>query len=356
MHVNLRVPALLILLGLSVSAGAVSGSEPFDFTGQVTYQDLEGGFFGIRTADGLTYLPLNLPDAYAVDGLIVTGNATREPDISTIQMWGEPIRIMSISPSRDGGGFEIPWYGSLPSDDPRYTLRMSGVLLNVSAAIQIGLDAIDQKAGKMALRLSGIDPAEPDFKTIMEDGLTVPGVYEVCFIDTTGRLVMIVPEMYEKFIGENVGSQLHNQRLFCQPVPRVSEQFTTIEGKDSVLVSYPVFSATNQVAGYLSLICDPVEIAEIYGLSALEETPFSLRIVQPDGMVLYDEEGSSGDIWNGLTGDDTSSEKAHATHYQVAYAGYDSFIPGGDEQKTERKSVWTTAGLHGTSWRVMILD
>ena len=65
-------------------------------TGVVTYIDLEGGFYGIITETGTRYLPLNLAEEFKTDGLTVTFTATPE-DVMTIQQWGQPVTILSIS-------------------------------------------------------------------------------------------------------------------------------------------------------------------------------------------------------------------------------------------------------------------
>ncbi len=65
-------------------------------TGVITYIDLEGGFYGIITGKGTRYLPLNLAEEFKSDGLTVTFTATPE-DVMTIQQWGQPVTILSIS-------------------------------------------------------------------------------------------------------------------------------------------------------------------------------------------------------------------------------------------------------------------
>jgi len=65
--------------------------------GCVKFIELEGGFYGIITTDGTFYLPLNLPEKYQVDGLEVSFTARTAPDTATIQMWGIPVTIVSIS-------------------------------------------------------------------------------------------------------------------------------------------------------------------------------------------------------------------------------------------------------------------
>lgn len=65
-------------------------------TGTVTYIDLEGGFYGIVADDGGHYLPLDLDEAFKEDGLKVRFTLEPAEDVATIQMWGAPVRVVSI--------------------------------------------------------------------------------------------------------------------------------------------------------------------------------------------------------------------------------------------------------------------
>jgi heat shock protein HslJ len=76
--------------------------EEFDATGTVTYFDLEGGFYGIVGSDQTHYLPLNLPPEFEKDGIKVSFTAVKETEVMTIQMWGTPIRILSIRTADTG--------------------------------------------------------------------------------------------------------------------------------------------------------------------------------------------------------------------------------------------------------------
>jgi hypothetical protein len=102
---------VLIVVFLALLGVACSGSVPGDTSadsapsskeppvtvqGTVTYVELEGGFYGIRGQDGHDYFPLELDDRFRKDGLRVRFEARKESAV-TIQQWGTPVRIVSIS-------------------------------------------------------------------------------------------------------------------------------------------------------------------------------------------------------------------------------------------------------------------
>ncbi|MCQ1538879.1 DUF333 domain-containing protein [Methanocalculus taiwanensis] len=72
---------------------------PISGTGVITHIDLEGGFYGIISGAGTRYLPLNLAEEFKIDGLSVSFTATPE-DVMTIQQWGQPVTIISITESK----------------------------------------------------------------------------------------------------------------------------------------------------------------------------------------------------------------------------------------------------------------
>ncbi len=63
--------------------------------GTIHYEDLEGGFYGIYADGGERYLPINLDDTFKTDGLRVKFSAY-PASISTISMWGTPVRLVTI--------------------------------------------------------------------------------------------------------------------------------------------------------------------------------------------------------------------------------------------------------------------
>ncbi len=69
---------------------------PITFSGIATYVNLEGGFWGFIADDGARYVPVNLPDDAPLEegGWVVV---TAVPvEVSTIHMWGTPIRVIEI--------------------------------------------------------------------------------------------------------------------------------------------------------------------------------------------------------------------------------------------------------------------
>jgi hypothetical protein len=67
--------------------------------GTVSFQDLEGGFWGIVDLDGNRYVPMeSLPDDVMKDGLKIKAEVETVQVIGTTQ-WGSYVKVHSITPA-----------------------------------------------------------------------------------------------------------------------------------------------------------------------------------------------------------------------------------------------------------------
>ena len=70
--------------------------RPWVASGTITYQNLEGGFYGIIGDDGKKFEPLNLDAKYQKDGLRVAFDATVVKDAVSTRMWGTPVNLAQV--------------------------------------------------------------------------------------------------------------------------------------------------------------------------------------------------------------------------------------------------------------------
>ena len=71
-------------------------------TGQVVFEDLEGGVWGIQSAEGRVYRPVDgLPEDFQEIGRSV--EAEVEPaNVMSMFMWGRAVRLVSIRNAETG--------------------------------------------------------------------------------------------------------------------------------------------------------------------------------------------------------------------------------------------------------------
>lgn len=350
------IVVLLILAGI---CSALTPDAEFSFTGQVIWQDIEGGFYGIITPDGTGYLPLNLPESYQVDGVTVDVVATPAPDAMTIQMWGEPVEILSLTPVNANNPFVQLWY--VPdSDDSEYPDEdQAEHLIMAASGLQTGLNTIDNRVSAIAQNLTRNGIMDEDIRSILHEGLDLPGVYYLSYMDEAGRVTAIVPDRYEQFEGEDVSGQDYASRLLLYPAPSMSQYFSLNEGMDAVILSNPVFTADNRVAGFISAIINPASFTELYALPLLNGTDYDLMVAQPDGTLLYDAhpDMNGQKTWNNSIFNEFPDLLSWSAHYQNAQAGTDryTYFKDNSEEITKTDVIWATVSLHGTPWRIFIM-
>jgi hypothetical protein len=74
-----------------------AGSGPIiQIKGTVHHLDLEGGLYVIRDAEGTTFNPANLPEAFRVDGMAIEADAQRREDLVSIGMVGPIVDLVRI--------------------------------------------------------------------------------------------------------------------------------------------------------------------------------------------------------------------------------------------------------------------
>jgi len=91
----------LIIVGIIALVPAVGLSGCVDEvivvgTGEIQHIDLEGGFYGIVSDDDEHYDPINLPDDFKEDGLLVSFKLAVLENQVSYHMWGEVVRIINI--------------------------------------------------------------------------------------------------------------------------------------------------------------------------------------------------------------------------------------------------------------------
>ncbi len=116
-----RIPPLFtatlaVLVAAIIAGGCITSTgdgRPVSANGTVTYVDLEGGFYGIVADGGDRFLPLNLPDHLAADGLFVRFEGDSRTDVVTFQQWGTPLQISKIEAPALANDSVYLWHGGV---------------------------------------------------------------------------------------------------------------------------------------------------------------------------------------------------------------------------------------------------
>ena len=85
-----------LLLAVVVSAGCGLFEPGTEVTGTVRHLSLEGGCWVLRTDDGRTLEPTNLPAAFLSDGLPVRARVEERHDLASACQVGQIVTVLHI--------------------------------------------------------------------------------------------------------------------------------------------------------------------------------------------------------------------------------------------------------------------
>jgi len=77
-------------------ATADTTGTPLTLVGTVHYTDVEGGVYTIRSDDGVSYDPTNLPAEFKKEGLAVEAEARKQDAMAGIHQVGPIVRLTRI--------------------------------------------------------------------------------------------------------------------------------------------------------------------------------------------------------------------------------------------------------------------
>ena len=241
---HLRYPiVVLALIGAVIACGCITAGGddmPVDSVsgnGTVTYIDLEGGFYGIVSEDGMNYRPIDLPEEYRIDGLRVRFSADLEEDVAEIQMWGTPVAIRAIEPICGarlfaGSGsityidLEGGFYGIVADDGERYLpLNLDEAWLvdgmNVSFAARVAEDAVTIQMWGAPIEIIAIDTAG--------NATFVATHGTVTYIDLEGGFYGILADDRERYLPFGLDERYHVDGMRIAFAGKIMRDVMTIQ-------------------------------------------------------------------------------------------------------------------------------
>lgn len=212
----------------------------------------------------------------------------------------------------------------------------------VYAAFDLGKTGLtDDAARAILLNLSGSNPA----------------IVDCVVADAGGMILAAEPAAYRGAEGADIRAQDHVRHILATKRPAMSEMITVAEGFPAVVIATPVFTNESRFAGFVAALVRPeVLIGGVAG-PLTNGTSLQVMVIQTDGRLLYDTDQTQVGrmtLEDPLYADypdllDTARRTALERYGTATYG----FTANG--QKVQKEFVWTTAGLHGTEWRVAVI-
>ncbi len=177
-------------------------------------------------------------------------------------------------------------------------------------------------------------------------------------INRDGIVMAARPDSAAGLIGADLSYQPVVAETFATRQPVLTGLVPLDEGGFAALLEYPVFDDTGRMIGIASLSFQPADLVRPLEHEVLEKTPYTMMIVQPDGVTLYDPD--PGEI-----GRNTLTDPLYAGFPEIqaiarqaagnwSGSGTYRFAATGSATIVQKETFWTTVGIHGTEWRLFI--
>ncbi len=251
---------------------------------------------------------------------------------------------------------------------------MPFMLLQIQADVQGSLNDLDLDVENASqdLSVTGLEgtAARGVLRKLLEANSNLA---QAATFSKEGMIIIAEGERSEGAEGADIGSQEHIAHVLRTKTPTLSKQFLLVEGYNATSLVYPVFSPQGEFVGGISAIIEPDKLMNTLVASRLQSdiydqsnnqsniTDITFWLMDLDGLLLYDEDPSQ--IGKNLFQDPLYKPYPNLLELvgqrivaERSGHGYYNFFEPTDVNKTTvyKECYWTTAGLHGREWRLVI--
>jgi len=245
---------------------------------------------------------------------------------------------------------------AVPADES--AAGAAAALICFQSGVAGELDALDGRLSVGAFEIGSTGLNDDAARGILENlSVAHPAIVDCVVADAGGTIIAAEPAAYHGAEGADIRGQDHVRRLLSSKRPVMSEMITVAEGFPAVVIAAPVFTNESRFAGFVAAVIRPeILIGNVAG-SVTNGTSLQVMVVQTDGRLLYDTDQTQVGrmtLEDPLYADypdllDTARRTAVERYGTATY----EFGAGGE--KVQKEIAWTTAGLHGTEWRVAVI-
>ena len=243
-------------------------------------------------------------------------------------------------------------------------------LLLFQTDVQGNLNDLDLDVANASQNLSttGLDgtAAREVLNKLLE---TNSNLVEASTFSKDGKIIVTECKGCERNEGADISGQEHVALILKTKNPTFSKQFLLVEGFNGTVLEYPVFSPQGEFLGGISAVIEPYKLLnalvtpllqyDMYNRSDIAN--YTFWVMDLGGLLLYDEDASQ--IGKNLLEDPLYKSFPDllelVEHRIVAersgHGNYSYFeVIGGNKGLVTKECYWTTTGLHGREWRLVI--
>ena len=236
-------------------------------------------------------------------------------------------------------------------------------LLQFQADVQGNLNDLDLDVANASQNLSTTGLNGTAAREVLNKLLeTNSNLVEASTFSKDGKIIVTECKGCERNEGADISGQEHVALILKTKNPTFSKQFQLVEGYNGTALEYPVFSSQDEFLGGISAVIEPDNLLNALAAPRLQyDTNYTFWVMDLDGLLLYDEDASQ--IGKSLLEDplykpfpDLQELVEHGiVAERSGHGNYSYFEVIGDNKTVVTKECyWTTTGLHGREWRLVI--
>lgn len=249
-----------------------------------------------------------------------------------------------------------------------YATSMPFMLLQIQADVQGSLSDLDSEVAGASQRLSSTGLEGTGARELLRRLLeTDSNLVEAVTFSNEGKIIVAECRGCEGGEGANISGQEHIAHVLKTKIPTFSKQFLLVEGYNGTALAYPVFSSKGEFLGGISAIIKPDDLLNAvvapqlhFNISTRSNiTDYSFWLMQLDGLIAYDRDASQigKDLFEDPLYRPYPSLLALGKKMIAARSGHGFYsfqITEGNNKVVTKESYWTTVGLHGREWRLVV--
>jgi hypothetical protein len=177
-------------------------------------------------------------------------------------------------------------------------------------------------------------------------------------VDMKGNMAIVEPEEYKKYEGTNIIGQDQVAMLRKTGRPVLGDVFVAVEGFYATALEHPVFSEKGEMIGSISLLFKPEYFFKSVVETEVKGLPVHVWVMQKDGRNIYDDDPKQ--IGKNILEDPMYKPFPTVVNFakkiasdQTGSGSYD-FYDIGTKEVIKKDAVWTTVGLYGAQWRLVV--
>ncbi|MFA6356521.1 MAG: cache domain-containing protein [Candidatus Omnitrophota bacterium] len=238
-------------------------------------------------------------------------------------------------------------------DDPlSVILTLQGKINSTFAKMDAEVAAAAKELGK-----TGIEGPEAR-KIIRKLAKSSRYAVDCSTVSMKGDLVIVEPEEYRKYEGRNIIGQDQVNLLRKTKRPVLGDVFMAVEGFYATALEHPVFSDKGEMIGSISLLFKPEYLFSSVSEPEVKGLPVHVWVMQKDSRDIYDDDPKQigkyileDPMYKSFPSVISFVKKIAAD--QTGSGSYD-FYDIGTKEVIKKEAVWTTVGLYGAQWRLVV--